>query len=449
MTARATSLQHRLAWRLGLLFLVIFIASSLLLFFRYRSDEDELAADQMVQLIREVTAGLVVDPGGHWRVDLPPGHEPFEFVVRDANGRVLASSSPSAEARTIRKSGDQGTAPPRQTLTGAFARVETGAGLVSIEVAEAESLDSEELRRAGQESLEDVVPILVPFILAALLIGVYTIRKSLAPLQAVARQASAITPSETHHRLAQEGLPRELEPLVVAINGALDRLDEGFRRQREFTADAAHELRTPLAILAAHLENIGDRGAVTTLRDDVARMGRLVGQLLSVAQLEALAVGPSEVADLQALARDVAESLAPLAVQQGKEIAVVGADAPICVHGNSESLRQAIRNLAENAVQHTPEGTSVEIEVTSEPAIRVCDHGPGIPASLRDRVTQRFWRADRRDGDGSGLGLAIVKRIVDAHRGQFEIDDAPNGGARFTLRLPAVHSVATAYGAER
>ena len=444
MTGYATSLQQRLAWRLGLLFLVIFIAASLMLFFRYRSDEDELAADRLLQFISNVAAGLAVGSDGHWRVKLPPDHEPFEFVVRDAGGALLVASSPSAEKRAVDGSDDpgggthgRGAAPLKQTLTGAFARVETAAGPVVVEVAEAESANSEEVRRAGQESLEDVVPILVPFILAALVIGVYTIRNSLAPLAAVARQAAAITPSETHHRLTQGGLPRELEPLVAAVNGALDRLDEGFRRQREFTADAAHELRTPLAILAAHLENLGDGGGAATLREDVARMGRLVGQLLSVAQLEALAVAPDEVADLQALARDVAESVAPLAVQQGKEIAVVGADAPIRVHGNGESLRQAIRNLAENAVQHTPEGTSVEIEVTREPAIRVSDRGPGVPAELRERVTQRFWRADRSNGDGSGLGLAIVKRIADAHGGRFEIDDAPGGGARFTLRLPS------------
>jgi len=436
-------LQQRLAWRLGLLFLVIFIAASLMLFFRYRSDEDELAADQLLQFIEEVSTNLVVGPDGHWRVNLPPGHEPFEFVVRDTKGAVLVSSSPAAEVRRVDPSDDpgggaqaKGAAPPQRTLTGAFARVETMAGPVVVEVGEPESANSEEVRRAGQESLEDVVPILVPFILAALVIGVYTIRNSLAPLAAVARQAAAITPSETHHRLTQVGLPRELEPLVAAVNGALDRLDEGFRRQREFTADAAHELRTPLAILAAHLENLGDGGAAATLREDVARMGRLVGQLLSVAQLEALAVAPDDVADLHALARDVAESMAPLAVQQGKEIAVVGPDAPIRVRGNGESLRQAIRNLAENAVQYTPEGTSVEIEVTTEPAIRVSDHGPGVPTELRERVTQRFWRANRSNGDGSGLGLAIVKRIADAHGGQLEIDGAPGGGARFTLRLP-------------
>ncbi len=443
MTARSTSLQQRLAWRLGLLFLVIFIAASVLLFFRYRSDDDELAAERLLQFIRDVTAGLVAGADGHWRVDLPPDHEPFDFVVRDAHGAVLVSSSPNAAARMAAGGSDSGSgthgqdaAPAQEMVTGASARVETAAGPVVIEVAEAESANGEEARRAGQESLEDVVPLLVPFVLAALVIGVLTIRNSLAPLAAVARQAAAITPSETHHRLTQQGLPRELEPLVAAVNGALDRLDEGFRRQREFTADAAHELRTPLAILAAHLENLGDGGTVATLREDAARMGRLVSQLLSVAQLEALSVAPDEVADLHALAMDVAESLAPLAVQQGKEVAVIGAEGAVCVRGNGESLRQAIRNLAENAVQHTPEGTSVEIEVTTEPAIRVRDHGPGVPAALRARVTQRFWRADRTKGDGAGLGLAIVKRIAEAHGGRFEIDDAPGGGARFALRLP-------------
>jgi len=165
-------------------------------------------------------------------------------------------------------------------------------------------------------------------------------------------------------------------------------------------------------------------------------MGRLVSQLLSVAQLEVLAVAPDEIADLHALTVEVAESLAPLAVQQGKEIAVIGTDARVLVRGNAETLRQAIRNLAENAVQHTTLGTSVEIEVTAEPAIYVRDHGPGVPPALRDRVTRRFWRADRSKGEGSGLGLAIVKRIADAHRGRLEIDDAPGGGARFILRLP-------------
>ena len=173
------------------------------------------------------------------------------------------------------------------------------------------------------------------------------------------------------------------------------------------------------------------------LSADVARMSRLVNQLLSVAQLEALAVSADETADLQAIAVDVAASLAPLALKRGRSVAVTGAAAPVAVRGNAESLRQALRNLIENALQHTPAGTEVEIEVTGEPAVHVSDRGPGVPPELRNRVVQRFWRADRRKGEGSGLGLAIVSRILAAHGGRLTVDDAPGGGARFSLRLPA------------
>jgi signal transduction histidine kinase len=207
--------------------------------------------------------------------------------------------------------------------------------------------------------------------------------------------------------------------------------------QREFTADAAHELRTPLAILATHLDALENREVAAALSADVARMSRLVNQLLSVAQLEALAVSADETADLQAIAVDVAASLAPLALKRDRSVAVTGAAAPVAVRGNAESLRQALRNLIENALQHTPAGTEVEIEVTGEPAVHVSDRGPGVPPELRNRVVQRFWRADRRKGEGSGLGLAIVSRILAAHGGRLTVDDAPGGGARFSLRLPA------------
>lgn len=445
MRAAATSLQARLGWRLGLLFLVVLAVGSVILFFSYRSDEDELAVERLLQFMAEVTAGLETGADRQWHAKLPLEHEAFDLVIRDASGAVLLSSPPSAAARlgpvpaTNASHADpqDGPGAPHRTTLGLFARFETAAGPVVIHVAEAESAST--AQEAGSIVLEfvgDVVPILVPMVVAALLIGIFTIRDSLGPLAAVAHEAATITPSESHRRLTQEGLPRELRPLVAAVNGALDRLDEGFRRQREFTADAAHELRTPLAILAANLENLGDGRAVATLREDVARMGRLVSQLLSVSQLEALAVAPDEIADLHALTVEVAESIAPLAVQQGKEIAVIGTDAPVLLRGNAETLRQAIRNLAENAVQHTPVGTSIEIEVTAEPVICVRDHGPGVPAALRDRVTQRFWRADRSRGEGSGLGLAIVKRIADVHGGRLEIDDAPGGGARFILSLP-------------
>jgi signal transduction histidine kinase len=205
--------------------------------------------------------------------------------------------------------------------------------------------------------------------------------------------------------------------------------------QREFTADAAHELRTPLAVLAAHLDSLEDKKVAAALREDVERMGRLVGQLLSVAQLEALDAAAEETADLHAIAVDVAASLAPFALRRSRAVAVSGEPGVALVRGNAEALRQAVRNLVENALQHTPPDTTVEVSVSAAPALQVTDRGPGVPAADRERLFERFWRG-RRSGDGAGLGLAIVQRIVAAHGGSLTVDDAPGGGGRFTIQLP-------------
>ena len=375
---------------------------------------------------------------------LPNGIDIQDYVVRSLDGRILASSGPAAVTRLTTPpaewgqgiytdAGQSGDGLVRST---AFARLPTAAGLALIEVSDVRS-NVEVSRRGMLDALTgDVLPIMLPLMAAVLIIGVLTIRDSLAPMQQLARRAARISPTATDVRLPAAGLPPELKPMVVAINGALDRLDEGFRMQREFTADAAHELRTPLAILATHLDSLENKQVAAALRADVERMSRLVNQLLSVATLEALAVAPDEIADLQAIAVDVAGSLAPLALKRGRSLAVTGTTAAVPVRGNAESLRQALRNLIENALQHTPAGTEVEIEVTDEPAVHVSDRGPGVPPELRNRVVQRFWRADRRKGEGSGLGLAIVSRILAAHGGRLAVDDALGGGARFSLVLP-------------
>jgi signal transduction histidine kinase len=307
--------------------------------------------------------------------------------------------------------------------------------VIVVQVAEADSKGRLEIRGFLDELFGEAMPVLLPFMLATLVIGILTIRHGLAPLSEVARQVARINPRSTELRLSDTNLPREMLPLVGAINATLDRLDHGFRMQREFTADAAHELRTPLAVLAAHLDSLEDKQVAAALGEDVERMGRLVGQLLSVAQLEALDVAAEEIADLHAIAVDVAASLAPFALRRSRAVAVTGEPGTALVRGNAEALRQAVRNLVENALQHTPPGTTVEVAVTGAPSLQVIDRGPGVPAADRERLFERFWRG-RRSGDGAGLGLAIVQRIVAAHGGSLAVDDAPGGGARFTISLP-------------
>jgi signal transduction histidine kinase len=443
MNGRTTSLQVRLSLRLATLFVLMFVAGMVMMSTRQRSETVELHVPRLVEAIEAIAEGLEKDAAGDVSLSLPAGIGVREYVVRALDGRVLAASSTAAAERLavppgVWRSGVfADAASGGRVQVNAFARMASAAGPVLIQVADSRS-ETDAVRLAMLDKLTaDVLPIMLPLMAAVLILGVLTIRDSLAPMQELARRAARISPTATDVRLPAVGLPPELQPLVVAINAALERLDEGFRMQREFTADAAHELRTPLAILATHLDALEDRKVATALRADVDRMSRLVNQLLSVAQLEALAVSPDETANLQAIAVDVAASLAPLALKRGRSIAVTGATAPVEVRGNAESLRQALRNLIENALQHTPAGTEVEIEVTDEPSVHVSDRGPGIPPELRQRVVQRFWRADRRKGEGSGLGLAIVSRILAAHGGRLSVGDAPAGGARFSIHLPA------------
>lgn len=439
------SIQGRLIFRLGFLFVVAFVAATLMLFLRYRQGETNVPDDVLDRQIEVVANALRTGENGGWRFGLPRWQSGiFEFAVRDAAGDLIAASSQAAAARL-------GPVDPRwregsfqrvdlsddSRVFGRFARYAMAGGTVTIQVAVTQSAADARTRSLAQELYENLLPIMLPFLIATLIIGVLTIRDSLAPLRETARQAAAIGPKTTDLRLPVTGLPAELKPLVTAINSAFARLDEGFRQQREFTADAAHELRTPLAILLVRLDGMADRAVAAELREDVERMNRLVGQLMAVAQLEALSASPDESADLQTLVADVASSLAPLAIRRDRSIALIGEERAVRVRGNADALRQAVRNLAENALQHAPAGSTVELEVTGEPAVHVIDRGPGVPPDLRDHVTQRFWRGDRRKGEGAGLGLAIVTRIATVYGGQLTVADAPGGGARFSLRLTA------------
>ncbi|HYM73270.1 MAG TPA: ATP-binding protein [Stellaceae bacterium] len=277
-----------------------------------------------------------------------------------------------------------------------------------------------------------------PILLLLLCIDVVIIRRALRPVVAASTLAEMIDPSHTDLRLPETGMPREIQPLVRAVNHAFDRLEDGLRGQREFTADAAHELRTPLTILRTQIDMIADRELARALRNDVANMSRLVNQLLELAELDTFAIGRGETADLVALSTEVAAFLAPLAVAQDKRLAVTGVDKPVLVRGNADMIGRAVRNLIENGLAHTAPHTTVDIRIDPAGAISVCDRGPGVPVADRAHIFRRFWRRDRRRQGGAGLGLSIVARIAERHGGSVSVADRPGGGAVFVLKFPMV-----------
>lgn len=205
-----------------------------------------------------------------------------------------------------------------------------------------------------------------------------------------------------------------------------------------FAADAAHELRTPLAILRAHIESLDGNDTTHQLRDDVDHITRIVEQVLTKSRIEAVEVKPDEKVDLAKLCQDMAAYIAPLVIKEGRSIEVLGADLPAVINANAFAIEQALRNLVENAIKYSARGSTITIEVANQTdacQLRVIDRGRGVPQEARELIFERFHRADRR-GTGSGLGLSIVRRVAEAHGGWVSVEDAPEGGAVFILHFP-------------
>ena len=394
---------------------------------------------------------LRVDANGHWSLHLPAGLQElysenygrYSYAVLDDTGRVLFSSLDDRASifpadRRAPEATYLETRRGNGLINGASVPVRIGDRNVWIQVAQ--DLEHRDVL------IDDIVAdfflrvgwITIPILLFLLAIDIVIVRRALRPVLQASEMAETISPARTDVRLPAHAMPREILPLVNAVNQALERLEHGFRTQREFTADAAHELRTPLTILRARIDMLENPQVAQSLSEDIAGMSRIVNQLLDIAELESFVVNPEEKADLQSVAADVAAFIAPLALAQNKSVALTGAKGPVWIKGNSETLFQAIRNLAENAINHTPRGTVVELEVIEDGTVRVLDAGPGIAENERPLLFRRFWRRDRRRSGGAGLGLSIVARIVEAHSGSIVVENRAGGGAAFSLRFTRV-----------
>jgi signal transduction histidine kinase len=404
--------------------------------------------DAMEEQAVSLAAHLVLEPDGRLSLVLPPNLQGFysqpygrySYAVIDDAGKTLFSSLAN-NAPIFASDPRAGTVQFLETrkgeaaISGASVRRNVGGKTVWVQAAEDLANSDVLIDDIVEDFYRHVGWITLPILLVLLVIDIAIFRRALLPLRQASEIAQHITPARTDIRLPVQEIPTEVRPLVSAINKALDRLDEGFRLQREFTADAAHELRTPLSILRTRVETLDNPGIAKALHQDIESMSRVVGQLLDIAELEAFAIDPAEVADLQAASAEVAGFIAPLALEQGREIALLGATAPVLVKGNAEMIKRAIRNLAENAIRHAPKDTVVEFVVEDNGTVTVQDRGPGISDEERELIFRRFWRRDRNSQGSSGLGLSIVQRIAELHGASIEVERRVMGGAQFSLHF--------------
>jgi signal transduction histidine kinase len=268
----------------------------------------------------------------------------------------------------------------------------------------------------GDHVVLPAIVILLPLMLAI----PWIVSQALAPLGVAAERIDAARGQDRGFRVALDGLPVEAVPFAAAVNNLLRRLDDSAERQEAFAADIAHELKTPLSILALELAIYGDPLA-SKIKADIARMNRLVDQLLLIAQLDADAAARTahDLVALSNVAEEVTARLAPMAIANGRRVELQVLDEAI-VYGRREAIAAALRNLIENALRVTGPGGAVTTIVGPGGQLSVQDEGPGLTPEQLTRLVNRLSRADHASSDGAGLGLSIVSKIAESHHGTLE-----------------------------
>lgn len=241
-----------------------------------------------------------------------------------------------------------------------------------------------------------------------------TLSLTLRPLHKLSESAAAISPHSINARLSQNGVPSEIAPLVQSFNQTLDRLEIGYRVQQEFLASAAHELKTPLTLIQAQLELMTESQERSWLLRDVEYMSRQVQQLLLLAEASEVRNYTLTAVDLVELVTDVTGYLSRIADTARVTFHLDASDSPVIWQADKGALFTLLKNLLENAVQHAPTNSAVDIYITQTTCC-VRDHGPGLDQEHIVRLFERFWRASDRRDTGAGLGLAICREIAQAH----------------------------------
>jgi two-component system sensor histidine kinase QseC len=443
----ARSLRWRLLRWVTLTTLVVWAGAAVLSYRAARHEVQELMDGQMLKTARLLLADAGIDPallkGLPERMAEIRGAKSrrselaleYQLVAADGALVVRSANAPAmpADARLGRADIEHAGRPWRSLI------LETADGRYRVQVAHSiQDRDREALEIASKT----VVPmgLLFPLLIGAIYLAV---RRGLKPLDDLAGDVAARSP-ENLSPLALATAPTETAPLVKALNELLRRLGTTIENERRFTADAAHELRTPLAALKvqaqvamATQDAAMHRHALGQVLAGADRATRMVEQLLRLARLDPIAKLPAPMPiDLNAVATQAVADAHGTAAARQQQLQAVVAERATTIDGDAELLAAALRNLVDNALRHASEHGSVTVRVGAEhgePFVSVTDTGPGVPPEELPRLVERFYRGRTVTAEGSGLGLAIVQRIAELHGARLEVENVEGGG--FVARL--------------
>lgn len=454
------SLRGRLLWNLALLLVVLMIASGLSAYWNGREAADTAYDRTLLASARTIAAGLS-QRDGTLSADVP--YVALDTFAYDSAGRIYYQVN-DIHQKLISGYENIPAPPPGTPRTddypalarfydarylGQDVRVVSLLKAVSEPnmngMAEIRVAETEEARvRMARSLMADTLLRLGMLALGALLLVWFAVSAALRPLERLRGAVEERQPDDLRPLPSVE-VQHELGPLVRALNHFTERLREQFERQAQFIADAAHELRTPLAALKARVE-LGLRAkepqvwheTLQATAQSTDKLTHLANQLLSMARVEngarAIAEGGAELLDLSQLARELGMAMAPLAHARGIALALE-AEAPVWVKGEPTLLNELLSNLVDNALAHTPKGGNVILRVSAPGELEVEDDGPGIPPEEREKVFERFYR---RGVQGTGLGLAIVGEICRAHLAAISLHDGEKGGLKVRVSFNQV-----------
>ena len=399
-------------------------------------EADALFDYHMQQTALALRSGLPVDAQGLGR-GLDPEDENHEFIVQVWTNEGLRIFESAV-----------GAALPQIAVLG-FTNVQARGGTYRVfsmqtrsQVIQVAQNMAVRQGMARSLALRTLAPLafMAPLLVLAVWWGV---SRSLAPVERVRRQL-AQRQADDLSPVSDAQLPDEVQPLVSELNLLFERVQRAFDAQQHFVADAAHELRSPLAALRLQLQGLQRAGddtaraaAIERLSAGIDRATRLVEQLLTLARQESGSTA-TEPVDLRAIAQLALADVAPAAQARSMDVGLLDSEAATGP-GNVEALRMLVRNLLDNAIKYTPPGGQVDVQVRADnghAVLTVEDSGPGIAPEHRERVMQRFVRETAEGAPGSGLGLAIVLAIAQRHGAVVALDSSPRlGGLRVTLRF--------------